>query len=189
MRPLLLQYYDANGVPFRAKLIANFTSSAKLGSILPGVYNSVMSSKAIGNLVKRMIGFAPERSMPTIHKTTLRKWFKNPRPLKGGKNPRPLKGSKKTVYLFCDEFTNYNDTEIGIKGILLLEKLGYEVLMTDHEESGRTWLSKGLLREAKKIINKNISIFSKIINEETPLIGIEPSAILTFIEEYLLLLS
>ncbi|MDQ6845593.1 MAG: FAD-binding protein [Bacteroidota bacterium] len=182
----LQQYYDANGVPFRAKLIANFTNSAKLGSILPGVYNSLMNSKAIGNMVKRIAGFAPERSIPAIHKTTLRKWFAaRPQPLKWSRNPQALKGGKKTVYLFCDEFTNYNDTEIGIKGILLLEKLGYEVLMTDHEESGRTWLSKGLLREAKKIANKNISIFSKIINDETPLIGIEPSAILTFIDEYI----
>ncbi|MEP7228614.1 MAG: FAD-linked oxidase C-terminal domain-containing protein [Ginsengibacter sp.] len=188
----LQQYYDANGVPFRAKLIANFTSSAKLGAMLPGVYNSVVTSKAIGNMVKRIAGFAIERSMPTIHKTTLRKWFKTPRPLKGETNPRPVPvptnsgtEGKKIVYLFCDEFTNYNDTEIGIKGILLLEKLGYEVLMADHEESGRTWLSKGLLRKAKEIANKNIATFSKIINEETPLIGIEPSAILTFIDEYI----
>ncbi|MEO7523991.1 MAG: FAD-binding and (Fe-S)-binding domain-containing protein, partial [Ferruginibacter sp.] len=183
----LQQYYDANGVPFRSKLIANFTRSAKLGAILPGIYNSVMTSKAIGNMIKRIAGFAPERSMPTIHKTTLRKWFTprhHPQPLKGGKNPQLLKEGKKTVYLFCDEFTNYNDTEIGIKGILLLEKLGYDVRMTDHEESGRTWLSKGLLRKAKEIANKNIATFSKIINEETPLIGIEPSAILTFIDEY-----
>ena len=173
----LQQYYDANGVPFRSKLIANFTSSAKLGAMLPGLYNSVMTSKAIGNLVKRIAGFALERSMPTIHKTTLRKWFNK-------RHPQPLKGSKKTVYLFCDEFTNYNDVEIGMKGIMLLEKLGYEVLVTDHEESGRTWLSKGFLRKAKEIANKNIVTFSKIINEETPLIGIEPSAIFTFIDEY-----
>ncbi len=173
----LQQYYDANGVPFRTKLIANFTSSAKLGSLLPGVYNSVMTSKAIGNMVKRIAGFAQERSMPTIHKETLRKWFAK-------RKTQPVKNPKKTVYLFCDEFTNYNDTEIGMKGILLLEKLGYEVLMTEHEESGRTWLSKGLLRKAKEIANKNIVTFSKIINEEIPLIGIEPSAILTFIDEY-----
>ena len=62
------------------------------------------------------------------------------------------------VYLFCDEFTNYNDTEIGIKAILLLEKLGYEVVIPEHEESGRAWLSKGLLRDAKKIAQKNIDI-------------------------------
>ncbi len=37
--------------------------------------------------------------------------------------------TSKKVYLFCDEFTNFNDTEIGIKAILLLEKLGYEVII------------------------------------------------------------
>ena len=67
------------------------------------------------------------------------------------------------MYLFCDEFTNYNDTEIGIKAILLLEKLGYEVIIPEHEESGRTWLSKGLVREAQKIINKNIELSRRVI--------------------------
>jgi Fe-S oxidoreductase len=63
---------------------------------------------------------------------------------------------------------------------LLLEKLGYEVIIPKHEESGRTWLSKGLLRDAQKIINRNITALSPLISEATPLIGIEPSAILTF---------
>ena len=68
---------------------------------------------------------------------------------------------------------------------MLLEKLGYEVIIPKHEESGRAWLSKGLIRNAKVIANKNITLLSKIINEETPLIGIEPSAILTFRDEYI----
>ena len=169
-------YYDANGVPFRSKLIANFTKSAKLGAIAPGMYNFMVTNKGISNAIKKMSGFAVDRSMPTMHTTTLRSWF--------NKNPRPLKGRKK-VYLFCDEFTNYNDTQIGITAVLLLEKLGYEVSIPEHEESGRTWLSKGLIRKAKTIINKNIELLSPLINETTPLIGIEPSAILTFRDEYI----
>ena len=93
--------------------------------------------------------------------------------------------SNHKLYLFCDEFTNYNDTEVGIKTIQLLEKLGYDVIIPEHEESGRAWLSKGLLRDAKKIANKNISLLSPLIKAETPLIGIEPSAILTFRDEYI----
>lgn len=96
-----------------------------------------------------------------------------------------VKSQKSKIYLFCDEFTNYNDTEIGIKSIRLLEKLGYEVIVPGHAESGRAWLSKGLLREAKKIANKNIALLSPLINAEAPLIGIEPSAILTFRDEYI----
>ncbi len=115
-----------------------------------------------------------------MYKTTLKSWYKKRR------NPRPLKGrQEKKVYLFCDEFTNYNDTEIGIKAILLLEKLGYEVMIPDHGESGRAWLSKGLIREAKKIVNKNIGLLKPLISDQTPLIGIEPSAILTFRDEYI----
>ncbi len=100
------------------------------------------------------------------------------------KNPANSLQGLGNSYLFCDEFTNYNDTEIGIKAILLLEKLGYEVIIPKHEESARTWLSKGLVREAKKIINKNIALLKEVISAEKPLIGIEPSAILTFRDEY-----
>ena len=172
----LQHYYDANGVPFRSRLIANYSSSSRLGAIVPGLYNFLMTSRGLSRLVKRISGFAPDRSMPTLYKTTLQRWYKNKRSNNGKAGKR--------VYLFCDEFTNYNDTEIGIKTILLLEELGYEVIIPNHIESGRAWLSKGLVREAKKIANKNIALLAPLISEETPLIGIEPSAILTFRDEY-----
>jgi FAD/FMN-containing dehydrogenase/Fe-S oxidoreductase len=191
----LQQYYDANGIPFRSILIANFNNSARLGSLLPGMYNFIMTNKNISRLVKKFSGFAIERSMPTMHKVTLRKWFEKHKAemrddrrkmtdKKTNNFTSPGNHQPSTVNFFCDEFTNYNDTEIGIKAILLLEKLGYEVVMPKHEESGRAWLSKGLLRHAKKIAQKNISLLAPLINKDTPLIGIEPSAILTFRDEY-----
>ncbi|HWB25975.1 MAG TPA: FAD-linked oxidase C-terminal domain-containing protein [Chitinophagaceae bacterium] len=177
----LQHYYDANGVPMRAKLIAGFNKSAKLGAIAPGLYNLAMTNGAISPLVKKFAGFAQKRSMPTLQKTTLRKWYEKHRKTQVLKD----KNTTKKVYLFCDEFTNYNDTHIGIKAIQLLEKLGYEVEIPNHEESGRAWLSKGLLRDAKKIAQKNVALLNNIVTAETPLIGIEPSAILTFRDEYI----
>jgi Fe-S oxidoreductase len=143
-----------------------------------------MTNNTISRWVKSFSGFAEKRSMPLLNKTTLKGWYKNhlnkhAKEDGGGNSKRPR------VYLFCDEFTNFNDTEIGIKSVLLLERLGYEVVMPEHEESGRTWLSKGLLRKAQKIANKNISIFHPLITDESPLVGIEPSAILTFRDEYI----
>ena len=176
----LQHYYDANGVPFRARLIANFNKSARFGAIAPGIYNFMMRTPAMSNVVKKFSGFAPQRSMPSLHKTTLKKWYSKRKRTNVNGNTQ-----KRKVYLFCDEFTNYNDTEIGIKAILLLEKLGYDVVIPEHEESGRASLSKGLLRDAKKIANKNIEALGKLVTEETPLIGIEPSAILTFRDEYI----
>ncbi|WP_462220910.1 FAD-binding and (Fe-S)-binding domain-containing protein [Ferruginibacter sp.] len=185
----LQHYYDANGVPFRSKLIANFTASAKLGALVPGLYNFAVSNSVIGGAIKKLSGFAGKRSMPTMYKTTLQSWYKNPHPLKGGKKAERTNNSPSgdggSVFLFCDEFTNYNDTEIGIKAILLLEKLGYEVIIPNHLESSRTWLSKGLVRKAKEIINKNIELLHPVISDDTPMIGIEPSAILTFRDEYI----
>ncbi len=185
----LQQYYDANGVPFRSKLIANFTRSAKLGAIVPGLYNFAVTNSFIGNTIKKVSGFAVQRSMPTLYKETLQHWYRkhkgkdkvpSSKPNPQSPNSKPL-----TVYLFCDEFTNYNDTETGIKAIKLLEKLGYAVVIPNHIESGRTWLSKGLLREAKTIANQNIDLLKNVITSATPLVGIEPSAILTFRDEYI----
>ena len=176
----LQHYYDANGIPFRSRLIANFNASAKLGSLVPGIYNFMMLNSWTSRLFKKYSGFAVQRSMPLLYKTTLQNWYKNHQSKKSKTTQPPAR----RVYLFCDEFTNYNDTEIGIKSIQFLEKLGYEVIIPAHTESGRAWLSKGLLREAKKIANKNIGLLSPLITEEMPMVGIEPSAILTFRDEY-----
>ncbi|HKB45482.1 MAG TPA: hypothetical protein VKC90_13875, partial [Chitinophagaceae bacterium] len=183
----LQQYYDANGVPFRSKLIANFNNSSKLGSIAPGMYNFFMINTVVSKLVKRFSGFAEERSMPALYKTTLKSWYRKHKKeiiKKQESTPKPeIKNPK--LYLFCDEFTNFNDTETGVKAILLLERLGYEIIIPEHIESGRAWLSKGLLRRAKKIANKNISLLHPVITADSPLIGIEPSAIFTFRDEYI----
>ena len=177
----LQQYYDANGVPLRSRMIANFSTFSRLGAIVPGVYNFFMTNAFTGRLIKRFTGFAPDRSMPTLYATTLKSWYN-----KHQKNKkRKIASATKKVYFFCDEFTNYNDTEIGIKAILLLERLGYEVIIPEHTESGRSWLSKGLLRKAKTIAQQNIRNLAPLVTEETPLIGVEPSAILTFRDEYI----
>lgn len=173
----LQHYYDANGVPLRSKMIANFSKFSRLGAMAPSLYNLVMKTPGLSNAVKGFAGFAQKRSMPTLYKTTLKSWFRRHQHATNG-------ASNGKVYLFCDEFTNYNDTDIGIQAIQLLEKLGYEVVIPEHGESGRAWLSKGLIREAQKIANDNIRLLIPLISDETPLIGIEPSAILTFRDEY-----
>ncbi len=91
----------------------------------------------------------------------------------------------KKVYLFCDEFTDYNDLEVGKAAVELLERLGYQVVIPVHKESGRTYLSKGLLKEAKKLAVENVILLKDLVSEQTPLVGIEPSALLTFRDEYL----
>ncbi|MGB0879090.1 MAG: FAD-binding and (Fe-S)-binding domain-containing protein [Polaribacter sp.] len=168
----LYQYQEANGYSFRSKLFANNVKYNKLGSIFPTLTNLVLNT----NMTKKMMGVATQRSVPKLASKTLKKWF-----LKRKK----LSGNSKKVYLFCDEFTNFYDVEIGKDAVILLEKLGYTIQIVNHEESGRSFISKGFLNEAKAICNINIEVFKDIISDETPLIGIEPSAILTFRDEYI----
>ncbi|WPP52388.1 FAD-binding and (Fe-S)-binding domain-containing protein [Catalinimonas niigatensis] len=197
----LQHYYDANGMSLRTRLIGNFTKLTSLAALIPGLYNWAVKNPLTSGIIKKVTGFAPGRSMPLLHKTTLHKWFQqhkqdkqvtlsgfaaSTKPVSDEfpKHPKtqPTKGK---VYFFCDEFTNYNDTEVGIKAILLLEKLGYEVEIPKHIESGRTYLSKGMLRQAREIARKNIAFLKDIVSEKTPIIGIEPSAILTLRDEYI----
>lgn len=175
----LQHYYDTNGAPFRSHVIANFTKSQQLGSLVAPVYNFFSQNSLFSGLIKKVVGFAPERSLPTVSGTTLRSWL--------NKQDTPKKSKK--VYLFCDEFTNYNDTEIGKTAYKLLTALGYEVLVPPHKESGRTYLSKGFVKEAQKLANANVSLLKDIISADIPLLGIEPSAIITFRDEYVSLVN
>ncbi|MGG6230447.1 FAD-binding and (Fe-S)-binding domain-containing protein [Tenacibaculum sp. SDUM215027] len=171
----LYQYQETNGYSFRSKLFANNAKYNKLGSKFPVLTNFFTNT----TLAKKVMGVATERSVPKLAKQPLSAWLKK----------HDTKPANKTVYLFNDEFTNYYDAEIGKDAVIVLEKLGYEVKTVNHEESGRSYISKGFLKEAKEIANKNVNTFKKLISEETPLIGIEPSAILTFRDEYLRLVD
>lgn len=175
----LHQYYQSNGVPLRAQLFGNISHLNSLGSLMPNVTNFMMTSKLFSGIFKKAIGIAPQRNLPTLHSFTLRSWVeKNKSRLQNISNP---KGS---VFFFIDEFTNYNDVPIGIKAIELLYRLGYLVNFIDHAESGRAAISKGILPFAKECAITNFNIFKDKITARTPLIGIEPSAILAFTDEY-----
>ncbi|WP_298778130.1 FAD-binding and (Fe-S)-binding domain-containing protein [uncultured Polaribacter sp.] len=167
----LYQYQETNGYTFRSKLFANNAKYNKLGSKIPAITNLLTNT----GLAKKIMGVAQERSVPKLSSQTLDAWLRKHQPKK----------TDKKVYLFNDEFTNFYDTEVGKDAVFLLEKLGYTVLSVDHLESARSYLSKGFLKEAKEICNKNITIFKDLITNKTPLIGVEPSAILTFRDEYL----
>jgi Fe-S oxidoreductase len=174
----LQHWYDKHGISLRTRLIAYISAVNKIGSLAPSIYNFFISNKVSSGILKKTIGFASKRSIPLLYKTTLRKWIRKNLP---GINPRNPQG---TVCLFIDEFTDYNDTGTGIATIQLLTSLNYKVITADHSLSARTFLSKGLIRSARKIIRKNIGFLATIIGEDLPLIGIEPSAILGFRDEY-----
>lgn len=172
-------YYDIHGVPWRARMISEFALMGKWGSRFSGLWNLFWSIGWAAKAAKSRVGFAPERSMPPMARTSLHSQFRKYRKMVG--EPDNPTG---TVYLFCDEFTNFQEPGIGMDAVRLLERLGYRVAIPEHIESGRSSMSKGLLKKAKGIANKNVQLLKEVITPETPLVGIEPSAILSFRDEY-----
>ncbi len=175
------QYQKANGVTFRTKLFAYNNRLNNIGSSFPRLTNFIFSKKITASLLKKTFGIAKERSLPLLSIVRLDKYYNS----SYKKEKKLTKDYIKTVYLFNDEFTNILDAKIGIDALELLRGLNYDVRIINNVESGRSFLSKGLLEQAKVFANKNVSIYKDFITKETPLIGIEPSAILTFKDEYL----
>ncbi|MFY0629474.1 MAG: FAD-binding protein [Flavobacteriaceae bacterium] len=167
----LYQYQEENGYSFRSKLFANNVKYNKLGSIAPALTNLVLNT----SVTKSIMGVSTKRSVPKLAPKTLKAWYKKQMP----------STSKRILYLFCDEFTNYYDVETGKDAIAVLKRLGYNPQIVDHSESGRSFISKGFLKEAKGVANENVTVFKELISNDSPLLGIEPSAILTFRDEYI----
>ena len=172
----LYQYQKANGFSFRNKVFAYNAKINGLGSITPKLTNFIANLP----FVKKSMGVAPQRQVPYLAPKTFRNWYE-----KNWNEAASDSFSNGKVCLFIDEFTNHYDVSVGIDAYELLISLGYEVIIVDHEESGRAFISKGFLEQAKVIANTNVTIFSGYINDDFPLIGLEPSAILTFRDEYL----
>ena len=165
----LQRIYDHEGTPLRTWLITHNADIQRLGSLVPHVYNWLASNKRTSSLLKRMAGFAPERTIPRIeknHQLTI------------------TNHQSRKVYLFLDEFTRYNEPSLAYTFVALMNHLGYEVIVPKHEQSGRAAISKGCLRQAKRYAQKNIRQLNDLITDETPLVGIEPSCILSFRDEY-----
>lgn len=172
----LYQYQKVNGYSVRNKIFAYNSKLNDFGSLAPSVTNFISNLP----FVKKSMGIASERQVPLLAPKSFKKWYNTAK-----KRTQSNSFANGKVYLFCDEFTNHYDVEVGIDAYELLTALDYEVLVIDHEESGRAFISKGFLEQAQQIANKNVAIFKDIISEEIPLIGLEPSAILTFRDEYI----
>ena len=165
----LQKLYDAHGTPLRTWMVARNGAIQRLGAMMPGIYNWFATNRWTSTMLKKIVGFAEERRIPKIGDWRLK--------------IEDLKFEKR-VYLFLDEFTRYEEPELVETFVRLMNRLGYEVIVPKHTESGRAAISKGCLRMARRYAEKNIRLLKDLVSDETPLVGIEPSCILTFRDEY-----
>jgi len=176
----LQHWYDKHGIPLRTRMIAYISTLNKLGMLAPVIYNALIKNKISSGIIRKLAGFSSNRSLPELSDQTLSAWCRRNLPDLNS----TLGQDAPVVYYFIDEFTDYNDTAIGKTAFRLLNRLGIKTIAITGLDSGRAFISKGLLRTARKHVRKNILALKDRISPESPLIGTEPSAILGFRDEY-----
>ena len=175
---ILQQKYDVSGMPLRSFAVSRMATVEQFGHLVWPIYNLFASWKFSSNIIKRIIKFTTERDIPTLSRVTMRKAVKRECRKHQGQT------TKGKVFLFADEFTNFQEAELGLTFAKLLLHLGYEVEIPRHVESGRAAISKGNLKLAKKFALKNVNLLKDKVSTDIPLVGIEPSCILSFRDEY-----
>ena len=179
LRSEILQHkYDIGGMSLRSFAVSRMATVEQFGHFVWPIYNFFASWKLSSNIIKRIIKFSSERDIPSLSRVTMRTAVK--------RECQKHKGQAKKgkVWLFADEFTHFQEAELGLTFAKLLLHLGYEVEIPNHVESGRAAISKGNLKLAKKFALKNVNLLKDKVSEQIPLVGIEPSCILSFRDEY-----
>jgi Fe-S oxidoreductase len=169
----LQHHYNVCHTPLRSYAVAHMAGLQKLGSLFPSVYNFFASNRVTSAVIKKIIRFTPFREIPQIDEFRIKRHVNN----------KPS-GAKGKIALFLDEFTRYNEKDVVEAFVELMNRLGYEVVFPTHYESGRAAMSKGLLKRAQRLARKNVSVLKDVISDELQMVGLEPSAILSFRDEY-----
>jgi FAD/FMN-containing dehydrogenase/Fe-S oxidoreductase len=172
------KYYQANKMPRRARLFAHINQVNRLGSRLAPLSNWGAASPVGRFISSALLGVHPRRQLPSFARQTLPRWFNSRRA------PDPGKTVKGTVVLFNDTFMNYNYPQIGIAAVELLEAAGYRVELANARCCGRPMISKGLLDEASACARYNVDLLHAYADQGIPIVGCEPSCLLTFRDEY-----
>ncbi len=167
----LYQYHQSNRRSLRDTAFAYTSTFNQFFSYINPFYKAIFGLK----FFKKSLGIAPKRTLPEIESFNFNKYLQNT------VNKYVI---SKNIVLLIDEFTRYMDVETGKDTITLLCALGYKPILY-FGDSGRSFLSKGFLKQAKRLANKHTTALYELLDKNTVIIGIEPSAVLTFRDEYL----
>ena len=174
------RYFRANGLPLRNRLFGNIAAGSRWGSFFAPFSNWLLGTNLVKGLLDRYVGIDRRRNLPAFAPQSFEQWFRARSQSNG--RAAPTRGK---VALFHDTFTNYNHPEAGMAAVELLERLGYEVVLADRKCCGRPMISKGMLDAAKRNARYNVNSLHRYVEMGMKVVGLEPSCILTFRDDYL----
>lgn len=189
-------WHDEHGISLGERFFAQAAKLYPLASMFPQFSNWMIKQPAVKELLHQYLGIDKRRTLPAFADETFMDWHEKYNTSSGrwGGDPmnekalniRPMaKSAAGRVVLLIDIFTNYHDPGIAKAAVQFLEAQGYKVHIPDFHEVGRPQISKGFLDQAKNILDENLPKLTAFVRQEMPVIGLEPSEILTLRDEYL----
>ena len=178
----LQTYHKANGYPLRNRIFGNIAALSRWGSFFAPLSNWTLKSAWFKDLLENHAGIDRRRTLPAFTSQTFSQWF---RARGGSPASAALRGQ---VLLFPDTFTNYNHPNLGVAATKVLERLGYQVVLPHVKCCGRPMLSKGMLDTARRNARFNVDSLYPYVQQGAKLVGLEPSCILSFKDDYVDLL-
>ncbi|MDW8234203.1 MAG: heterodisulfide reductase-related iron-sulfur binding cluster, partial [Roseiflexaceae bacterium] len=170
-------YYEQHGIPLRSRIFGSIRTINELGSRLAPLANRLLTLPFVPPLQERLIGVSRYRRLPPFAPQPFHRWFAG--------RQESVDADRPSVVLFPDTFADYNDPHIAQAAVRVLEAAGYRVLLpTRRICCGRPQISKGLLKEVKALAQRQLDALGPYAAVGIPIVGLEPSCILTFRDEY-----
>jgi Fe-S oxidoreductase len=170
----LAHYQAEHGVPMRSWLFGNIQAVSRVAYSVSGVANWMLAQKPVRWLNEKLLGISQHRPLLSFAAQSFRQRFR-----------QSAICNQKSAILFVDTFTNFNHPEIGLAAVKVLAAAGYAAHIVEHGCCGRPMISKGLLDDAKAMAKKNLDVLAPYAEQGLPIIGLEPSCLLTLRDEYL----
>lgn len=176
----LAHYQARHGIPPRSRIFGHIETLSRLGSLSPALANRLFTNPLVRRLMDRWLGIDRRRILPPLAPRTFQKWFHG-----RARNLRPVRPVRGAVILWDDIYLSHNEPEVGQAAVKVLEAAGFEVrLVAGRRCDGRPLISKGLLADARRRAEHNIGLLAPLARQSIPIVGVEPSSITTFRDEY-----
>ncbi|MFB6166417.1 MAG: FAD-binding and (Fe-S)-binding domain-containing protein [Haloarculaceae archaeon] len=175
------EYHEQEGSTLRDRLFANVDRASELGSRLAPLSNLAQRLPGADLIGEKLLGIAPERSLPTFTRETLAEWYRE-----RGPQVEPAE-AEDTVLLFPDTYTNYSYPEPGKAAIDVLEAADVHVQVIDPRKvapSGRAAFSMGMLDDARERAEKNVDALARYVDSGWSVLFVESSDAVMFQDEY-----
>jgi Fe-S oxidoreductase/FAD/FMN-containing dehydrogenase len=162
------------GAPLIDRLISASDLLGRLGTLMPGLANTMLRWRGLRRMVERILGLDSDAPIPPFARQRFDRWFRRRKPA--------TDGVRRRVILWDDTWVRYHEPSVGHAAVAVLEAAGLGVsLVADRVCCGRPAASRGMLDDLRRAAEHNLALLR---GTSEPIIFLEPSCWSVFVDEY-----